>query len=38
LSEKNESEIESENENMSKDDLIVKKIESVREYEEIKIE
>jgi hypothetical protein len=38
LSEKNESEIESQNENMSKDDLIVKKIESVREYEEIKSE
>lgn len=38
LSEKNESEIESENENMSKDDLIVKKIEIVREYEEIKSE
>jgi hypothetical protein len=38
LSEKNESEIESQNENMSKDDLIVKKIEIVREYEEIKSE
>jgi hypothetical protein len=38
LSEKNESEIESQNENMTKDHLIVKKIESVSEHEEIKIE